>query len=166
MQKKIFGITGGSGVGKSYVSDLFKQTPNTHIINVDKLGHTVLENEAKKEILDHFGTTNRKELGKIVFSDPVQLQKLNKITHKHITQKVYTEVSAKQNSAIIVIDAAVLVDLNLHLICDIVILVKATKATRIKRIMQRDNITKDQAKKRIASQNIFVPQADIVIYNG
>ena len=166
MQNKIFGITGGSGTGKSYVAGLFKDM-GAYVIDVDKLGHSVLENEAYNDIMAHFGTTKRSDIGKIVFGDPNMLQILNEIMQGHITKKVYIQVAdAIAHHEIIVVDAAILTELNLHLICDLVILVTASREQRINRIIKRDGITKEQAIKRIDSQNIFAPTAAVTIQNG
>ena len=165
MQSEIFGITGGSGSGKSYIADLFREM-GAYVIDVDKLGHSVLENEAYNDVIAHFGTAKRKELGEIVFSDPRHLQTLNSIMHGHITQKVYTQVAKALCHKTIVIDAAILTKLHLHLICDTVIFVKASKPTRINRIVERDCITKEQAIKRIESQHIHAPKGSITVQNN
>lgn len=173
---KIFGITGATGSGKSYVSELFIKY-GAFILNVDKLGHIVLQNEGYEEVVSYFGKDildealliDRKKLGVIVFSQTDKLKQLNSIVHKHITNRAYKEVAiATKKYNIIVIDAALLVDLNLHLICTTTILVKASKNTRIKRIIYRDKITEKIASERIISQknySEFEKIADIVINN-
>ncbi|MCL1995659.1 MAG: dephospho-CoA kinase [Defluviitaleaceae bacterium] len=164
-KSEIFGITGGSGSGKSYVANIFK-TFGAYVIDVDRLGHSVLENEAHDDVMAQFGTTQRKDLGKIVFNDSDRLQALNSIMHSHITKRVYLQVANALHNRIIVIDAAILTTLNLHLICDTIIFVKSDKLSRINRIVERDGITREMAAKRIESQRIFAPKGSIVIQNG
>lgn len=186
MQNKvqIFGITGATGSGKSYIAALFKTyDPNTSIINVDKIAHCILKNEAYEEIVQTFGKTilnndnsiDRKKLGTIVFKNKKELHKLNSIVQSYITKNVYTIVSKKINSHIsytpctIVIDAALLVELNLHLICDNIILVLSNKKLQIERIKERDNLTATLAQDRVNSQRNFndiLNIANIVIRNN
>jgi dephospho-CoA kinase len=176
----IFGITGGTGAGKSTVSSLFANLGGV-IIDVDKVGHAVLENEAFDSVVAHFGESildlvednnkvkkviNRKKLGQIVFSCEDKLKALNSIVHPLITAKVYEMVSnatigwfrqlgtvnVQAPPLVIAIDAALLFELHLQHICDYTILVTADAETRKNRIVQRDNISEEHALNRIKSQ--------------
>lgn len=177
--KMIYGVTGGSGAGKSHVSRLFLPY-GAHIIDVDKLGHIALENRAKSEVIHRFGPSilsprghiDRKKLGRIVFNNTTALNDLNKIVHGYMVNHAHLLVLEKIKDTatpIIVIDAALLFKLNLHLLCDKVILVTANMKTRIARITHRDGISKDQALNRITSQEDytkFFPLSDIIVTNN
>lgn len=161
---KVIGITGNSGSGKSFISSILKEYEG-FIIDADKIGHDVLEKGmyAYNEVIDTFGhcildensNINRKSLGAIVFNDKSKLAELNKITHKYITKVITHKVNEiKLNSLykFIVIDAALLIEAGLHKVCDIIILVDANKDIRLRRIMERDEISEEEAKSRIDSQ--------------
>ena len=174
----VFGITGGSGVGKSYVTRLFMDY-NAYIIDADKVGHQVLADKTK-EVVAVFGESilsaqdntviDRKKLGALVFSDKKNLKHLNKIVHPYIVQEIFARVlDNKKYYDIIVIDAALLFDLKINIICDLTILVHADEEIKIKRIMERDKIEEIRARDRINSQRDFLelePLVDIVVMNN
>lgn len=155
----IIGITGGSGAGKSTVSQTFKN--NGYIVaDTDKIGHEILmpDGLAYKEIINCFGTeylnpdktVNRKKLGKTVFSNPDQLAKLNKISHHYITQTVKEIIKNNEN---VIIDGALLIESKIAELCDEVIYVYCPEDIRIERIIERDLISKEDAVLRLSSQN-------------
>ena len=89
----IIGITGSFGSGKTAVANMFRKY-GFKVIDVDRLYHDdfyknhPLRNRIKKE----FGTLNRKELKKIVFSDYSKLRRLNRITHPVIIKAIKTKI--------------------------------------------------------------------------
>ena len=180
----VMGVTGGSGSGKSYLTGLF-DTPTAHIVDMDKLGHAVLAGSAYQPVVDAFGTgilaepmannatpppIDRKKLGAMVFADPAQLAKLNAIVHPLIRREVYLQVlSALHTHQLIILDGALLFDVDLHHVCDLTVLVLADDTTRCERIMTRDNISLTQAQNRLDSQrdyNALIDLATIVVYNN
>ena len=177
---KVVGLTGNSGSGKSYVANIFAEE-DAYIIDADKIGHKILEKNSLpyKEVIEFFGVEildadkniNRKALGKIVFSNKEKLQKLNSITHKHIIKTIMHKIDKAKASGnkISIIDAALLIEVNLHKVCDKVVIVHADKNIRIKRIMERDHISEQDAFNRINNQSPFEDlekYADIVILNN
>ena len=159
--KQIVGITGPTGSGKSYISNIYKEL-GFSIIDADFIGHIVLENEAKEEILKTFGTLNRKEIGKIVFSNRERLKLLNNIMHPLIVQRVLNIIEENKK---VVIDAALLFETGLDKICTEIVYVLASDKNRLKRIVERDNITIEQAENRIKSQSNTIPNVHFVVYN-
>ena len=99
--KKIIGLTGGTGTGKSSVSALFKKK-GAHVIDADLTARKIVEpgRPALNEIKNHFGdkvinddgTLNRKALAAIVFSDSSELDILDKITHKYVKEDILNEI--------------------------------------------------------------------------
>ena len=179
---KIIGLTGNSGSGKSTVSQIFAENGG-YVIDADKIAHenikkeTPAYNEIKeafgKEILSSDGQIDRKKLGNIVFSDSKKLNTLNEINLKYILRKISDEIdsiSKKTDSyKFIVIDAPLLIESGLNSISNEVWVVCADEKIRLDRIIKRDNIKSDYAKKRLNSQTPqekLVPYADIVIENN
>lgn len=178
----IIGLTGNSGCGKSYIASMLAEK-KCYIINADKVGHQVLKknilayNEVVSifgnEILDSNNNIDRKVLGSIVFSNKEKLETLNSIVHKHIVKLIRNkidEVKFMYNIyKCIVIDAALLIETNLHNMCNKVIVVYADEEIRINRIIKRDNLSKQEALNRIKSQTHFEnlkKYADFVIVNN
>lgn len=169
------GIIGGSGTGKTTVSELFKKE-GVDIIDGDKAARIVVEpgKPALFEIAEYFGkeyinsdgTLNRRRLGNYVFSNPEELLMLNKITHKYITE-YFNEYIDNCGKDMIGIDAAALIESGVR--CDYIIAVTADRDIRTKRIVKRDGITEEEAKKRIDSQKndeFYIVNADYIVYNN
>ncbi len=169
----ILGLTGGSGSGKSTVANLLQEAGWT-VIDCDKLGHEILlpGGSAEQEIKEHFGEKvmemgkiSRKKLGELVFSEPRELECLNKITHKHIREEIVRSIEGKDK---VVIDGALLFESKMDDLCDRMIVVTCLKEERIRRIVERDGISREMAEKRISSQtdeNVLTKRADVVIIN-
>ena len=176
--KHIFGVVGGSGAGKSYVTGLFAPY-NAYIIEADKVGHEVLQTTAYDKVISAFGESilaenksiDRKKLGAIVFANKKELKKLDAVMMPLITEYIYKEIADKiRYHDIIVLDAALLFELKLDLVCDHILLVAASDKARIERIKLRDNISEEHAINRIKSQRDFSKlekkEAITVIKNG
>ncbi len=162
---KIIGLTGGTGSGKGFVAERLRKR-NAYVMDADVIAHEIIEkgkpayNEIVKyfgdEILDEDGQIIRRKLGDIVFSDSEKLAFLNLCTHKYINMeimRVIKEISPQTDKyTAIVIDAPLLAEAGLADICDDIWVVYADSEVRIKRIIERDSITEEQARKRIASQ--------------
>jgi len=171
--KILFGITGASGAGKSYVSDIFRQN-GFYIIDADKTGHNIIKKgrRAYYDIISEFGDIilmsdgeiDRRKLGSIVFSDKKRLDVLNKITHPQIRNEIYAEADKHD---ICGVDGALLFECGIK--CSPVISVIADKDIRIKRIMKRDGISAEDAENRINSQknnDFYIANSDFVIINN
>lgn len=162
---KIIGLTGGTGSGKGFVSERLKAR-KAYVIDADAVAHEIIEKgrPAYKEIVDYFGSEIldedgnilRRKLGNIVFSDKDKLAFLNTCTHKYINMeimRIIEEVKPQTNVySAIIIDAPLLAEAGLVDICDDIWVVYADSEVRVKRIMERDSISEEQARNRIASQ--------------
>lgn len=175
--KYIIGITGGSGAGKSSVSNILREN-GIEITDGDKVARLMMEPGEKclletvsafgKEILDDNGRLIRKKLAHVVFSDKEKLSLLNKITHKYITD-YFKKLIVKSKAEFLGIDGAALFESGINEMCDIVIGVISDENIRIKRIMDRDLIFYDEAKQRIDSQKkdeFYIENCDVLVYNN
>ena len=173
----IIGITGGSGVGKTTVSDIFRNN-DIDVIDTDIVAREIVKPSmpALSEIKDCFGeefinsdgTLNRKKLASVVFNDHKKLEILNKITHKYISEYVMSYIKEYQKE-IIGIDGAALIESGINNICDYVISVLADEEIRIERIKIRDNLSELEAKNRISSQksdDFYIENSDFLVYNN
>ncbi len=155
----IFGITGGSGAGKSTASAMFAERGVT-VLDADKIAREVtekgteclaeIENVFSKSVINADGTLNRRELGKIVFNDGAKLKCLNKITHKYIKSVILKRLSAVDGVA--AIDGAVIIGSEIEKLCKFMVSVLADREIRLERIMSRDNLTRAEAENRLNSQ--------------
>ncbi len=178
MQNKyLFGITGGSGSGKSTVSEMFKVL-GFEIIDCDIIARQVtmpgeeclekLKEEFGADITDKDNVLQRKKLADIVFTDGEKLQRLNEITHYYILERIF-DLAEKSSSGMIGIDGAVLFESGVTKSCRKVIGVLANMDTRLRRIQERDKISEDAARARIGSQKenkFYIENCDYLVYNN
>lgn len=141
--KVVLGLTGYYCSGKSAVEKIIAENYNFLTIDVDKLGHEVLE-EKKDEIVYTFGSgilekskISRKKLGQIVFSDKKKLRLLNSIVHPRMIDKVRGQIEKNKNKPLC-INAALLFDMNLDKLCNIIFIVKTNIWSILKRAKRRD----------------------------
>lgn len=160
----IVGLTGGLGAGKTTIAGLF-QDCGAKIIDADQLARDVVKpgKPAWKDITKLFGdrvlcsdkTLNRQSLAQIVFQDPSQLKTLQDIIHPRIAREQAKSTKAIRQidpHAIILYDAALLIEAGAHRRMDHVIVVKADRATQIARVAHRDGLTKAETLRRIRAQ--------------
>ena len=154
----IIGITGGTGSGKTTLLNLIRDHGGL-VLDCDAIYHKLLSTDTDllNAIAQRFpgtvedGTLNRKNLGAIVFADEDALQDLNRITHGAVKQEVLRQLS--QKPALAAIDAIGLFEGGLGELCDVTVAVTAPKEARIHRLIVRDGITEEYARKRIAAQH-------------
>ncbi|KRK46429.1 dephospho-CoA kinase [Dellaglioa algida] len=159
----ILGLTGGIATGKSTVSHIFKNS-NVPVIDADIIARQVVEpkSETLKMIINEFGekylmengALNRKKLGKLVFNDGAALEKLNGVIHPAIRKEILTQIQfqKKLGSPVIVLDMPLLFEQNYQIICDAVMVVFVPETTQLKRLINRDGLTSDEAQLRIKAQ--------------
>jgi dephospho-CoA kinase len=160
----IIGLTGGISSGKSTVSAILKEL-GAYIIDADAIAREVVMpgRPAWQEIIYVFGAKilqedgqiNRKELADIVFQDEEARRKLNEITHPRISeerQRIIAEIAAKDAKAVIVFDVPLLIETGMYKEVDEVWLVALPEELQIKRLINRDKVSKEEALRRISSQ--------------
>ncbi len=153
----IVGITGGTGCGKTTALDAFRELGGT-VLDCDAIYHDLLQqdNVLLQAIENRFpgtvesGQLQRKKLGAIVFADEQALQDLNRITHSAVRQRVLQILAQTKTHA--AIDAIGLFEGDLAALCQVTVAVTAPEETRIARLMARDGISEEYAKKRITAQ--------------
>ncbi len=157
--KKIIGLTGTTGSGKSTVSAFFEDN-GFHVINCDKIAKNVVESNVDilHKLSDVFGEDiiesgilNRKLLALRAFSNSQSTQLLNDITLPYIVERI-KELIALSESKYILLDAPTLFESGANNICDKIVGVICDQSIRKQRIIERDNITEQQAAIRISAQ--------------
>ncbi|MCL2571494.1 MAG: dephospho-CoA kinase [Defluviitaleaceae bacterium] len=176
----IIGITGISGSGKTAAARILADIGG-FVVDADPLAHELMKKgrHAYDEIIDFFGTSilgtdgeiHRPALGKVVFEDNEKLSRLEAIIHPKVITKTMELIEDARNEgySFAVIDAPLLIEAGMDKYCDSTWLITANHETKIKRIMKRDNITRDVAAKRLASRQgdeALKPHVHIVIENN
>ena len=159
---RVLGLTGGIGSGKSLVAEMFRKL-GAEVIDADRLARDVVEpgQPALNEIVMAFGrdvllpdgSLNRVSLAAIIFADAAARQRLNAITHPRIRARMETEVAARnQRSGILILDIPLLYENGLAGSVEKVIVVWVDPRTQLQRLTERDRLSVDEARRRIAAQ--------------
>ena len=176
---KVIGLTGGIASGKSTVSDMLKDM-GAAIIDADRLARQVVEpgQPAYRQIADWLGSEflkidqgiDRKKMGELIFNDSAARRRLEEITHPHIKEAVWQQLSDVDAENIgVVLDVPLLFETGWDKYTDVNWLVWVDNQTQLERLIKRDYLTNSQAEARIASQMSMAEKlwlADVVIDNS
>ena len=154
------GITGGIGSGKSTITSLFHDL-GVPIYNSDERAKWLLSNDV--DLMDQikilFGQEsysnnklNRAHIANIVFQDNDMLKQLNAIVHPLVKIDFENWLLLKKKEPLVIKEAAILIESGAYKELDVLIVVLADKKTRIKRVINRDNVSKEDVEKRMETQ--------------
>lgn len=174
------GLTGGIATGKTAADDYFRKR-KIPIIDADTVAHQLMQKRRKSytAIVNNFGNSilddhqeiDRKKLGQIVFTDPQQLARLNKITHPIIRQEIISQMDQFQKcgTKLVILDVPLLFESNYQKLCDSVLVVTTSPELQLQRLQARNNLNKSAAMRRIDSQMDLSKKeamADFVVQNN
>ncbi|MDT0398106.1 MULTISPECIES: dephospho-CoA kinase [Streptomyces] len=171
------GLTGGIGAGKSEVSRRLVAC-GAVLIDADRIAREVVEpgTPGLAAVVDAFGTEiltadgrlDRPRLGSIVFADPERLAVLNAIVHPLVGARSRELEEAAAEDAVVVHDVPLLTENGLAPLYDLVIVVDASAATQLDRLVGLRGMSEEDARARMAAQATRERRreiADIVIDN-
>ncbi|MWV61834.1 dephospho-CoA kinase [Helicobacter saguini] len=167
-------LTGGIACGKSTVANLLK-LEGFGVIDADSISHKILD-ENSLLIASHFGDSilqdskiNRAALGKIIFNDSNQKELLESILHPLIYERISKECSILESkNKPYFIDIPLYFESKYNYKARFVVCVYASKEIQLQRLMIRNNLSKDEALKRVESQidiELKRQKSDFVIEN-
>ena len=158
------GLTGSIAVGKSYVVSVLDEL-GCVTFDADRVAHSVMEpgGPAYQDIVREFGegvlapdaSIDRQKLGAIVFGDEARRLRLNEIVHPRVIEeqnRLLQEAEAKDPDGIAVIGAALMIESGGYKRFDKLIVVYCDRETQLERLMRRNQITREDAKRRVAAQ--------------
>ncbi len=159
----VIGLTGGIGSGKSTVASLLADM-GARVLDTDKLGHEVYLPETPgwhevvgafgRKVLRPGGMVDREKLGQVVFSQPEALARLNAIVHPRILQVVKRRVKEwqRQGVAVVVVEAALLIEAGWSASVDEVWVTIASEETVVRRLTEGQGVAEDDVRARIGAQ--------------
>lgn len=157
-------ITGNIASGKSEVEKIIENF-GYPVFDTDKIAHDILKSNSDVEKI--FGTTNRKNLAKIVFSDKTKLKILENIIHPLVKEKI-KEIFFLDYS-VVFISVPQLFESGFDRMFDKIIFISADKKIRLERLMKRNNIDSKEALIRINAQEDEInkiKKSDFIILNN
>ncbi|MFD8030592.1 dephospho-CoA kinase [Streptomyces sp. NPDC059717] len=171
------GLTGGIGAGKSEVSRLLVEC-GAVLIDADRIAREVVApgTPGLAAVADAFGvgvlapdgSLDRPKLGSVVFADPEKLAVLNAIVHPLVGARSRELEAAAPEDAVVVHDVPLLAENALAPLYDVVVVVDASPATQLDRLVRLRGMTEEDARARMAAQatrDKRLEVADIVIDN-
>jgi len=160
----IVALTGGIATGKSVVAKVLEDL-GCYIHHADRIAHELIEpgTPAWEKIVTHFGqkilnkdqSVNRSRLGEIIFADEKERSFLNRLIHPLVLEKKKEVVNLLQKEGrfkIFISEAALTIEAGFADFFDKIIIVYCKKEIQIKRLMERDKISRKEALKKIKSQ--------------
>lgn len=170
----IIGITGGTGCGKTTLLNEIAQRGGL-ILDCDAIYHELLHTDQGllSKIHERFpgtvenGALNRKKLGELVFSDDQALLDLNSITHGAVKAEILCRLE-REKPELAAIDAIALFEGGLAELCDVTVAITAPLEDRVLRLVKRDGISQEYARKRILAQkseDYYVTHCDATLRN-
>jgi dephospho-CoA kinase len=170
--KKVFkvAVTGGAGSGKSLVCNRLKEL-GIKIISADTLAREAVApgSTAHEKILKHFGarvvlndgTLNRQMLRRIIVNDSDARLSLERFIHPEISKLMQQKMAhAEQHGdRVAAVEVPLLFELGMEEQFDLVVVVSADRKLRVKRLMDRDNVSRDQAEELL---NVQMPDQEKV----
>jgi dephospho-CoA kinase len=154
------GITGGIGSGKSTVCKVFKAL-GIPVYHADDSARTITDRnpEVIARIKQAFGDDmyangllDRPKMAALVFNNPEELAKLNSIVHPAVRAELPVWLEANKNAPYMLYEAAILFESGAYKLVDKSILVAADEEARIERVMQRDNVGREEVLNRVKNQ--------------
>lgn len=174
------GLTGGIASGKSTASRFFK-SKGIPVIDADVIARKAMESDqpAFKNVVDAFGTgivtedglLDRKALGQLIFDDETKRRKLNAIVQDDIRQRIHQQKAdyEEKEAPLVILDIPLLFEAGYEKEVNAVMVIYVDRETQVSRLMKRDNLTEEDAMKRIEAQYPIeekADKADVVINNN
>lgn len=158
------GLTGSIAVGKSFVCEVLREF-GCHVLDADLTARDVVAKgtDGLAEIVRHFGNDvllpdgalDRRKVGAVIFADEKKRELLNSIVHPRVIEAQDAwihNLEPQHPNGIAVVDAALMIESGGYKRFNKLIVVWCKPALQLERLMLRDNLSADQAKKRIAAQ--------------
>lgn len=157
-------IVGNIAAGKSAVEKIISSM-GYKVYDTDLIAHNILQSNLA--VKDLFGTTDRNKIAKVVFSDKAMLNKLEEIIHPLV--KAHLLELFKEDFKTIFVSVPQLFESGFDALFDKIIFISSKDEYRLARLMARNNLTKDEAIKRINAQEpemSKISKADFIIENN
>ena len=178
MEKRVLGLTGGIGSGKTALLQILEQKYGAQIIEADRVAHKLMEpgEQCYDAIVAAFGpqilkpdkTIDRQVLGPLVFTEEDKRLLLNRLTHPQVKAEIQRRIVASDKT-FIVVEAALLLEDHYEEICQEIWYVYADRQIRLKRLVENRGYSPEQAAAAMArqlSEEEFTRRCQAVIDNS
>ncbi|HEU0001895.1 MAG TPA: dephospho-CoA kinase [Ktedonobacteraceae bacterium] len=169
---RILGITGNIACGKTAVGKMLLEMGAERYIDADAVVHGLylsgqpiavqVAQAFGSQVLASDGSVDRKALGDIVFQDRDAMRRLESIVHPAVGQAIANKLAAVSSSGIAVIDAVKLLEGGSGAFCQSKWMILCTEEQELARLMERNNMSRDEALARLRAQPAVKPRLTMV----
>lgn len=163
MTKNIFGLTGGIGSGKTTLAKIIqKNHKNIEIFDCDQVAKEIMEEESKKNGF----VFDKKKIAEIIFNNPEEKIKLEKIVHPKVWQKLDEVIKKSNENSIILVESAILFDIGKEKDIPNIIATICSLDERKKRIKARNSWSEAEIEERIKNQisdEVLIKKITVII---
>jgi len=158
------GLTGGIASGKSTVSEAFARL-GAKVLDADEVAREVvlpgkpawtkLRHTFGSEFFHPDGRLNRNKLRRLVFVDPEQRSRLNAIVHPEVMREIdfrFEQLTSSAEHAVVLVDIPLLMEVGVAHRFDKVVVVYANESVQVMRLMQRDGLSREEARQALSVQ--------------
>lgn len=173
------GLTGPTGSGKSTVTALMRQWGGVEVLDGDTVAHEVNDSQACAAAIARAfpgvrrpdGTVDRRQLAAVVFANPDALRQLVGITFPLILAECESRMEgfARAGARACVLDGPTLFESGGDRLCDVIVSVVTPREVRLRRVLERDGITREAAEARMKNQHedaFYTARSHFVITNS
>jgi dephospho-CoA kinase len=177
MNKRIIGLTGGIATGKTTVANYLASAYSLPILDADiyardavSVGSPILQAIAQRygeQIILPDGNLNRQNLGEIIFHNQDERNWVESLIHPYVRERFVKEITAVPAPTLVLVVPLLFEAQMTDLVTEIWV-VSCSEEQQLQRLIQRNNLTREQAQARIHSQLSLaekVASADVVLYN-
>jgi len=160
--KHVIGLVGGIASGKTTVARMFEEE-GARRVDADRLAGEVLQrDDVQERIRTEFGpefvaggTVNRSMLADVVFEDEAKMKRLNGLIHPHVIDRIQEEIETfreAEGERVLVLDVPLLVETDLHELCDSVVFLDVPEAERKRRVAEERGWSGEELRRRESFQ--------------
>jgi len=175
------GLTGGIACGKSFAMSCFRKqgaclvdadAVSIDLVKPGKEGWKRIQKHFGDEVITENGTVDRLKLGRIVFSNDEKRGLLNHLLHPLIIDEIkikLKQIDRKDPLSIAVVELPLLIECGLQNDFDTIVVVMTTRATQVRRLMERNSLSRKEAEERLNAQMDLckkIEYADFIIENN
>ena len=181
-QQRRIGLTGGIASGKSTIANYIKKYKDIPILDADQYSKELIKPKGNcyKKVVAYFGPQivdqhsseneiNRELLKKIIFENSIHRTWIQNLLHPLVKEKMIEECNLNKNNKIILLVIPLLFEAKFEDICTEIWLVKCSELEQIERLIRRDKISKETARKIIKLQLTFKAKkefSDVILDNS
>ncbi len=176
--KRIIGLTGGIGTGKTTVSNYLAHRHQLPVLDADIYAREAVQEGSPilSNIFERYGvsvrlpdgTLNRKRLGEMIFTNPAERQWLEQQIHPYVRSRFQSQVSTLLDPRVVLV-VPLLFEANMTDLVTEIWVVSCSPEQQLRRMMERDRLSLEESQARLNSQlplHEKVTRADVVLDNS